>query len=268
MPGIPSRPDLQFDLFDALGLNPTNARPTLASIHKAWRRVSLQLHPDKLATATHIPAFPTYLQAQQAKDYLLAEDKATGSPEDRIRKALASGRRGYRSTWNPWAELNTEQIRMPIPGAPNVDTHGPAPEGPDARVPAEERQERRWAEREEGSEVPDWEGRKQWGREERRAGEAEDQGWSAERQERWWAEREEGSEVPDWEGRKQWGREERKRERQAERDRGGEGGAAGEKEMEEEIGKGTEEGSGEGGERGGGWQGWVLETLGMLAWVR
>ncbi|MCJ1391305.1 hypothetical protein MMC18_004168 [Xylographa bjoerkii] len=120
MPGIPSRPDLPFDLFDALGLNPTADSITVASIHSAWRRVNLHIHPDKLATARYIPSFPTYAQARSAKDYLLAEEKGASNPESRIQAALASGRKGYRSTWNPWATPNTEEVLKPMPGALNT----------------------------------------------------------------------------------------------------------------------------------------------------
>ncbi|MCJ1381815.1 hypothetical protein MMC17_004926 [Xylographa soralifera] len=190
MPGIRSRSDLQFDLFDALGLNHINGFITVTSIRKGWRRVNLQIHPDKLATAKHIPIFPTYNQAQKARDYLLAEDKGDASPDTRIRAALSSGKFGYRSTWNPWATPNTEHVLKPIPGAPNVETHGPAPLGPDPRLPLPGK-----ADRDEG-------------------------GWTAERRKRWLMGPEEGSALPDWEGRKQWEREELRREQQAEQDRG------------------------------------------------
>ncbi|MCJ1316965.1 hypothetical protein MMC15_002286 [Xylographa vitiligo] len=189
MTGIRSRPDLQFDLFDALGLNPTNSLVTVTSIRKGWRRVNLQIHPDKLATARYIPVFPTYTQAQKARDYLLAEDNGDAFPETRIQAALSTGRVGYRSTWNPWVTPNTEDVLKPIPGAPNVETHGPAPLGLDLRAPPQG-----LAERDEG-------------------------GWTAERRERWWTAPAEGSTLPDWEGRRQWAKEEWRREQQAERDR-------------------------------------------------
>ncbi|MCJ1391144.1 Cyclin-dependent kinase 11A [Xylographa bjoerkii] len=126
MVGIPSRPDLQFDLFDALGLDP--ATPITPSvIQKAWRRVNLQIHPDKTVAATYIPAFPTYPQARQAKDYLLAEEKRATDAQTCIQTALAHGRAGYRSTWNPWATPNTAAVLKPIPDAPAVDSgDGPA----------------------------------------------------------------------------------------------------------------------------------------------
>ncbi|MCJ1281438.1 hypothetical protein MMC26_000757 [Xylographa opegraphella] len=186
MVGLISRADLQFDLFDALGLNPTNGSITVTSIHRRWRRVNLQIHPDKLANARYIPIFPTYTQAQKAKDYLLAEDNKGASPESRIQAALSSGKASYRSTWNPWATPNTEHVLKPIPGASSVETHKPAKLEPDGCVP--EQQEA----------APD------------------NGGWTAERLERWWT----GSELPDWEGRMQWAEEELRRERQAKRDRG------------------------------------------------
>ncbi|MCJ1386689.1 hypothetical protein MMC17_009815 [Xylographa soralifera] len=126
MPGIPSRPDLKFDLFDSLGLNPTASTINPSSVQKAWRRVNLHLHPDKVLSATHVPAFPTYVQARQAKEYLLAEEKGASDPQSRIRITLASGKHSYRSTWNPWATPNTEEVLKPMPGAPTVATHGPA----------------------------------------------------------------------------------------------------------------------------------------------
>ncbi|MCJ1432078.1 hypothetical protein MMC27_001434 [Xylographa pallens] len=126
MPGIPSRLDLQFDLFDSLGLNPTASTITPSSVQQAWRRVNLHLHPDKILAATHLPAFPTYVQARQAKDYLLAEENGATDAQSRIYIALASGKHSYRSTWNPWATPNTEDVLKPIPGAPTVASHGPA----------------------------------------------------------------------------------------------------------------------------------------------
>ncbi|MCJ1398488.1 hypothetical protein MMC11_001688 [Xylographa trunciseda] len=122
MPGIPSRPDLQFDLFDALGLDPVAGSITAAFVSKAWRLVSLHFHPDKLATATHVPAFPTYEQARLAKDYLLAEDQDASEPGLRIQTALENGRDGYRSSWNPWATPNTEAVLRPMPKAAGGET--------------------------------------------------------------------------------------------------------------------------------------------------
>ena len=120
MPGIPSRPDLSFDLFDALGLNPITSTITPSSVQKAWRHVNLHLHPDKILSATHVPAFPTHVQARQAKDYLLAEEKGATDAQSCIRTAIASGKHSYRSTWNPWATPNTEAVLKPIPGARTV----------------------------------------------------------------------------------------------------------------------------------------------------
>ncbi|MCJ1398118.1 hypothetical protein MMC11_001315 [Xylographa trunciseda] len=198
MPGIHSREDLQFDLFDALGLDPTSGPIIVTAIHKAWRRVNLQIHPDKLVTAAYVPAFPTYDQAQKARDYLLAEDSGARRTGDsgasqiyaRIRTALSSGKVGYRSTWNPWAPPKTEDVLKPMPGAPTVETHGPAPTGPDPQASSARRQ----AEGNQG-------------------------GWTEQRRERWWTEPEDGSHVPDLEGRKQWEGEELRRKEQAERDR-------------------------------------------------
>ncbi|MCJ1289564.1 hypothetical protein MMC34_001097 [Xylographa carneopallida] len=245
MPGIPSRPDFQFVLFDALGLDPTDGPITVLSIQRAWRHVNLQTHPDKLATAKHIPVFPSYREAQKAKDYLLAEDKSGALPETRNQAALASGKAGYRSTWNPWATPNTELVLQPIPGAPKVKTHGPAPLGPDPRVPqprsggpdenesSVERRRNSWMWCREGSPLPDREGRRQWREEEARRErnleewrelprphrELELQRERMQREERWWMESEEESALPGGKGRRQWEKEEASRERHAERGR-------------------------------------------------
>ncbi|MCJ1476974.1 hypothetical protein MMC13_005644 [Lambiella insularis] len=143
MVGIPGRPDLQFDLFDSLGLPPNN-EITSDSIQKAWRRVNLHLHPDKVAqNDPYIPPFPTLLQAQLAKDYLLVDDRSrptTESAEDRIATALRHGRDCFRSTWDPSAAGGTPAALQPIPGfgiqdlgpvAPTVDGQAPfAPSRP------------------------------------------------------------------------------------------------------------------------------------------
>ena len=121
------RSDPEFDVFNALGLNPVASRITQNSVNKAWRCVSLHLHPDKLATATHVPAFPTYAQARQAIDFLLGEDKGAANARSRIRSAVASGKRRYRSTWNPWATPNTEDVLKPMPGASTLDTRRTGP---------------------------------------------------------------------------------------------------------------------------------------------
>ena len=134
MPGIPSRLDLQFDLFDSLGLNPIESIITESSVQQAWRRVNLHLHPDKILAARHTPAFPTYAQVRQAKDYLLAEETGATNAQSHIQIALTSGKHSYRSTWNPWAPPNTEDVLKPIPGAATVANHGPA-----------ESESRRWA---------------------------------------------------------------------------------------------------------------------------
>ncbi|MCJ1404599.1 hypothetical protein MMC11_007825 [Xylographa trunciseda] len=119
MPGIPFRMDLQFDLFDALGLNPTIHTITLASVHKAWRRVNLHLHPDKILALTYVPDFPTHAQARKARDYLLAEEEGASDAKSRIQTALANGKDDFRSTWNPWATPNTEAVLKPMPNAPS-----------------------------------------------------------------------------------------------------------------------------------------------------
>ncbi|MCJ1286899.1 hypothetical protein MMC26_006245 [Xylographa opegraphella] len=131
MPSIPFRPDLQFELFDSLGLDPTTTTITASVVQQAWRRVNLHLHPDKIRAATHVPAFPTYAQARQAKDYLLAEERGASNAQSCIRIALAGGKHRYRSTWNPWAAPNTDAVLQPIPGAPTVASHGPVNTGAD-----------------------------------------------------------------------------------------------------------------------------------------
>ncbi|MCJ1293427.1 hypothetical protein MMC34_004982 [Xylographa carneopallida] len=113
-----------FDLFDSLGLNPLASTITPSAVQKAWRRVNLHLHPDKALGATHVPLFPSSVQARQAKDYLLGEEKGAPDAQARIRIALLTGKHSYRSTWNPWAAPSTSAVLKPIPGTPTVATHG------------------------------------------------------------------------------------------------------------------------------------------------
>lgn len=124
MVGIPKRPDLQFDIFDALGLPPTDAI-TPDTIQKAWRRINLHLHPDKLVqNRPFTPSFPSLLQAQLAKDYLLVEDLRRPNSESaasRVRIALKYGRDSFRSTWNPAAAAGTPAVLKPIPGFGDKD---------------------------------------------------------------------------------------------------------------------------------------------------
>ena len=98
------------------------------------------MHSDKLGIATHIPSFHTYAQAQSVKDCLFAEDGDGSDSKSCVQTALASGRRlrwrvegdcagewketalasgrdGYRSTWNLWATSNTNDVLRPIQGA-------------------------------------------------------------------------------------------------------------------------------------------------------
>lgn len=133
MGGNNSPADISFDLFDALGLPPTTKlgkRVTITpdDVKKAWRKVSLHLHPDKRSqNLPHIPPFPTYEQARLAKDHLLVENTkfVTFTAEESIRKAIRHGRARFRSTWNPDAKPGTKAVTEPIPGFGILDRHPP-----------------------------------------------------------------------------------------------------------------------------------------------
>ncbi|MCJ1384407.1 hypothetical protein MMC17_007523 [Xylographa soralifera] len=130
MAGVPGYPNLQFDLFDALGLPPLIGIVSREDIIRAWRRVKRHLHPR--ATVNNngvVPTFPTYRQARDAYHYLTAQNAENVGREAtrRIYRYLRTGRAAFRSTWNPTADAGTPEVLLPIPGAVTVQTAGPPP---------------------------------------------------------------------------------------------------------------------------------------------
>ncbi|MCJ1382080.1 hypothetical protein MMC17_005192 [Xylographa soralifera] len=125
MVGISFRPDLNFDIFDALGLDPTYYNTTESDIHTAWIHVCNHLHPDRIQhNQPHVPEFPSFEQAQRAHKFLLNLD-FSGSPypntiEVRIRIAISEVRADYQSTWNPFATPGTFAATRPIPGRTSI----------------------------------------------------------------------------------------------------------------------------------------------------
>ncbi|MCJ1287843.1 hypothetical protein MMC26_007195 [Xylographa opegraphella] len=112
--------ELNFDLFDTLGLNPTNYNITEADIRAAWPHVCKHLDPKIIhRNYPNVPVFPTFTQAQRALDWFLVQD-FLGSPfpntiEVRIRIALCEGRADFKSTWNPFALPGNVAAVHPIP---------------------------------------------------------------------------------------------------------------------------------------------------------
>ncbi|MCJ1281494.1 hypothetical protein MMC26_000814 [Xylographa opegraphella] len=130
MAGVPDIPRQQFVLFDALGLEPTAGIISREDVTAAWRRVKKLLHSRRAANNNgFLPAFPTFAQARDAYRYLTAHGVANEEKEAsrRITQHLRTGRAAFRSTWNPAATPGTAEILLPIPGAPTVETAGPAP---------------------------------------------------------------------------------------------------------------------------------------------
>ncbi|MCJ1247568.1 hypothetical protein MMC30_004782 [Trapelia coarctata] len=127
--GIPNHRYLQFDLFDALGLDPGSTY-SRRDINKAYQRVVLIIHPDHhAANGTFVPTFPTVQQAQDARDYLLGADY-------RLRRAHRLLWRNHRSTWNPSAARGTAAILQPrntVTDVPDTDAIPPSPGSPGGR---------------------------------------------------------------------------------------------------------------------------------------
>lgn len=139
---IPNHRYLQFDVFDALGLDPS---PTLSrrDINKAYQRAVLIVHPDRppRREQTFVPTFPTVQQAQDARDSLLGADH-------RVCRAHGLLWRNHRSTWNPSAARGTAAILQPrtsvmfvpdtdaipnFPGSPRHRGNPPPPSPPPPR---------------------------------------------------------------------------------------------------------------------------------------
>ncbi|MCJ1289096.1 hypothetical protein MMC34_000628 [Xylographa carneopallida] len=80
MVGISFRPDLDFDIFDALGLDPTYYNTTESDTSFAWLCVCSHLHPSCITeNRPHVPQFPTFGEAERAYKFLLNLD-FSGSP--------------------------------------------------------------------------------------------------------------------------------------------------------------------------------------------
>ncbi|MCJ1476813.1 hypothetical protein MMC13_005482 [Lambiella insularis] len=123
MANLPLRSNLAFDLFDALGLPPITEHGrstaiTPGDVKKAWRKVSLHLHPDKRSqNLPYVPSFPTYEQARLATDWLLGEESVRlHDSKQQIKRALRHGRAAFYSTWNPDAKPGTDAVLKPMPG--------------------------------------------------------------------------------------------------------------------------------------------------------
>ena len=122
---IPNHRYLQFDIFDALGLDPS---PTLSrrDINRAYQRVVLIVHPDhRAANRTFVPTFPTVQQAQDARNYLLGANH-------RVRRAHSLLWRNHRSTWNPNAVRGTAAVLQPrvvVSEVPDTDEIPDSPDG-------------------------------------------------------------------------------------------------------------------------------------------
>ncbi|MCJ1310879.1 hypothetical protein MMC25_004547 [Agyrium rufum] len=137
MVGIPGHHLLTFDLFDALGLDPKQPSTiTENAIKSVYRFASLVVHPDKKDTNSHVLAFPTIVQLNSARDYLLALDctlRDVRAPKESIARALKNAK-GFQSTWSPRAR-NTPKCCRPIVGHKPI--HGrkapAAPTAPAAR---------------------------------------------------------------------------------------------------------------------------------------
>ena len=73
MVDISFRPDLNFDIFDALGLDSTYYNTTESDIHTAWIDVSGHLHPDQIqANRPHVPKFQLSIKLSELIDFSLA----------------------------------------------------------------------------------------------------------------------------------------------------------------------------------------------------
>ncbi|MCJ1402919.1 hypothetical protein MMC11_006140 [Xylographa trunciseda] len=121
MVGIPFCPELNFDLFDALGLDPTKYNITEADISAAWPRICQHIEPTvKNRNYPNVPVFPTFDQARRAFRWFLVLDyrgyQYPNSIEVRIRIALCEGRADFESTWNPFANPGSEAVLHPVPG--------------------------------------------------------------------------------------------------------------------------------------------------------
>jgi hypothetical protein len=126
---IPNHRYLQFDVFDALGLDPN---PTLSrrDINKAYARAVLIVHPDHQASNKgFVPTFPTVQQAQNARDYLLGADH-------RLQRAHGLLWQNHKSTWNPAAPRGTAEIlqpRDPVIAVPETTELPDSPGSPGGR---------------------------------------------------------------------------------------------------------------------------------------
>jgi len=126
---IPNHRYLQFDVFDALGLDPS---PTLSrrDINKACVRALLIVHPDhQTANKGFVPKFPTVQQARDARDYLLGADY-------RLQRAQGLLWQNHKSTWNPAASRGTAAIlqpREPVIAVPETTELPDSPGSPDGR---------------------------------------------------------------------------------------------------------------------------------------
>ena len=100
-----------FDIFDALGLRPSPFY-TERDIVLASNNALLIVHPDKRhLNEPYIPAFPTPVQINCAKEWLLAD------LSNNLRSAYIALRHSYRSTWNPRAKFGTPAVLQPLPDA-------------------------------------------------------------------------------------------------------------------------------------------------------
>lgn len=109
-----------FNPFDALGV--ADPRSSIVTkqylITKCYRRAVRHVFGDRPGTPGL--AFPTLAQVNLARDYF-----AAGQLE-RLRAEWTST---HRSTWNPWAPLNSEAARLPIPDAYTPETRPSPPPG-------------------------------------------------------------------------------------------------------------------------------------------
>jgi hypothetical protein len=107
---IPNRPDLAFDLFDALGLDPRNG--LTAEIINAAADAAEAILGGENPTLIGVPESPTADQMRRAAAYLLATDVAEDGARQPTRAVVEALQRqrwgtalanagGFVSTWNP-----------------------------------------------------------------------------------------------------------------------------------------------------------------------
>ena len=127
----PTYEHLQFDLFDALGIVPSQSLH-IDDFDRAYKRCALVLHPDKAHHKTgKVPQdFPQLHHAELARNFFINGDlggrnsnhaepyeEDYGDFANRLFTAYSSHQNRYQSTWNPNAGPGTDAVLQPIPNA-------------------------------------------------------------------------------------------------------------------------------------------------------